>query len=273
MQEALAGEYDKHLVDGMTLGDLPDQPQFVFCATDLAFGVDWVFSKDRVGDYQAGYMNGSRGNAQPVALAIAASSCFPPVFRPLPLGLQPGDLSGGDMPRDTDAEECIRHLSLCDGGVYDNMGLEPVWKKYATVFVSDGGKPFTFAKESDTPQQLYRIHDVMANQAESLRKRWLISSYIRGDYRGAYFGIRNSVTDYPTHDTIGYSKGLATQVLAKIRTDMDAFSDDEIAVLENHGYTLADAAYTAACMPPWNDRTGHRAAEQPVVARKPDVAQ
>ena len=44
---------------------------------------------------------------------------------------------------------------------------------------------------------------------------------------------------------LGYSKELAAGVLAKIRTDMDTFSDDEIAVLENHGYTLADAAYRA----------------------------
>jgi len=39
---------------------------------------------------------------------------------------------------------------------------------------------------------------------------------------------------------VGYSKDFATQVIAAIRTDMDRFSDDEISVLENHGYTLAD---------------------------------
>ena len=28
---------------------------------------------------------------------------------------------------------------LSDGGVYDNLGLETVWKRYQTVLVSDGG--------------------------------------------------------------------------------------------------------------------------------------
>jgi len=32
-----------------------------------------------------------------------------------------------------------RRLCLTDGGVYDNLGLEPVWKCYKTISVSDGG--------------------------------------------------------------------------------------------------------------------------------------
>jgi NTE family protein len=239
--DALAAQYDKLLVKGMLLGDLPPKPRFVFCATDLTFGVDWVFSRDKVGDYQAGYMTAADTAAQPVARAVAASSCFPPVFRPLPMHLRSSDLKGGDATGD-DRDDCVRQLVLTDGGVYDNMGLEPVWKTCKTVLVSDGGKPFRLAKEHDTPHQLYRMQDVMANQAEALRKRWLISGYLRGDYQGAYFGIQNSVSEYPAENALGYSKELAAGVLAKIRTDMDRFSADEIAVLENHGYTLADAA-------------------------------
>ena len=30
-------------------------------------------------------------------------------------------------------------MVLTDGGVYDNMGLETVWKRYQTVLVSDAG--------------------------------------------------------------------------------------------------------------------------------------
>jgi hypothetical protein len=43
---------------------LPDHPRFVFCATDMVFGVNWVFDseigalgKGRFGDYQAGYLH------------------------------------------------------------------------------------------------------------------------------------------------------------------------------------------------------------------------
>src|SRR5579859_7960760 len=104
-----------------------------------------------------------KGNQELVAKAVAASSCFPPVFRPLPLHLAPSDLSGGKAVG-PGRDALVQQLALSDGGVYDNMGLEPVWKDRAMLLVSDGGKPFSFAKESDTLQQLYRIHDVIANQ-------------------------------------------------------------------------------------------------------------
>jgi hypothetical protein len=36
--------------------------------------------------------------------------------------------------------------------------------------------------------------------------------------------------------------GFSTDVIGVIRTDLDAFSDVEVAVLENHGYLAADRA-------------------------------
>ena len=33
------------------LGTLPERPRFVLCATDMGYGVNFVFERDRVGDY------------------------------------------------------------------------------------------------------------------------------------------------------------------------------------------------------------------------------
>jgi hypothetical protein len=46
-------------------------------------------------------------------------------------------------------------------------------------------------------------------------------------------------------DPPGYSPRLVTDVIAAVRTDLDAFGEAEQAVLENHGYLLADAAVRA----------------------------
>ena len=146
--ERLAGQYEEYLLGTMTLSQLPSRPNFIFCATDLTFGVSWVFSKPHVGDYLAGYMAAASVAVQPLVRAVAASSCFPPVFRPLPMNLQPSDLTGGDAKTD-DRDDDVRSLVLTDGGVYDNMGLEPVWKTCKTLYVSDGGKPFQFAAQRD----------------------------------------------------------------------------------------------------------------------------
>ena len=85
--KALEAYYQKHLTD-LVLPDLPDRPTFVFCATDMVFGVSWVFERRRVGSYKAGYL--VPAPAWPLARAVAASSCFPPVFSPLPIELGPG---------------------------------------------------------------------------------------------------------------------------------------------------------------------------------------
>src|SRR5205823_694342 len=84
--EALAASYERRLTR-LRLADLPSQPAFVFCATDLTFGCNWEFRKTWVGDYLAGYARPAPDWS--VARAVAASSCFPPVFDPLVVGLRP----------------------------------------------------------------------------------------------------------------------------------------------------------------------------------------
>lgn len=54
--KTLIRRYDGWL-DGRRLTNLPEQPDFVFCATDMAYGVNWTFARDRVGSYQAGHVS------------------------------------------------------------------------------------------------------------------------------------------------------------------------------------------------------------------------
>jgi NTE family protein len=135
----------------------------------------------------------------------------------------------------------IGTLRLTDGGVYDNMGLEPVWKDHQVILVSDGGATFEFSSSTNLSTQLLRYTSIMENQARALRKRWLIASFIKGELVGTYWGIGSVVEDYMP-GTAGYSRALVEQVVSQVRTDLDAFSEAECAVLENHGYLLADVA-------------------------------
>jgi NTE family protein len=238
--EALAKRYEEELTP-IRLSELPDRPRFVFCATDMAFGVNWVFEKARMGDYRAGYLIPPPAD-WPVARAVAASACFPPIFNPLPVPLKPDSLRLGSEPPGRRRDECLKDLRLTDGGNYDNLGLEPIWKDHAVVLVSDGGGTFDVESDRNLIWRIQRYTAIIDNQARALRKRWLISNFILGEMRGAYWGIGSSPDRYGPMAPNGYSKKLAQEVLAEVRTDLDAFSDAEAAVLENHGYLLADAA-------------------------------
>src|SRR5246127_4876652 len=50
----LERSYRAHLTS-LRLTALAQRPSFVLCATDMQFGVNWIFEGDRVGDFQAGY--------------------------------------------------------------------------------------------------------------------------------------------------------------------------------------------------------------------------
>lgn len=241
---ALAQAYDERLTRGLPLADLPSTPRFILCATDLTFGVNWVFDSGRggrMGDYQAGYVRPLPPDL-PLGTAVAASSCFPPLFNPLELRLDPDRLTGGRY-RGDDRDDLVRALCLSDGGVYDNMALEPVWKDHATVLVSDGGAVFEAESDRGLFWRLSRYTAVAGRQGAAMRKRWLISSFQAEPpiLTGTYWGL-GSVADHYRPGALGYSAAVIDDVIEEVRTDLDAFSADEQDVLRNHGYLLADAA-------------------------------
>src|SRR5690349_20330974 len=49
----LERSYAAHLTP-LHLAALPARPNFVLCATDMQFGVNWTFERGRIGDFQTG---------------------------------------------------------------------------------------------------------------------------------------------------------------------------------------------------------------------------
>jgi len=236
--DALAGR--EAALTRRTLDHLPERPTYIFCATDMVYGTYWVFQRDRIGGGEyVGYRRPAP--AWRVARAVAASSCWPPAFDPLPLCLRPSEYTGATE-NDPARAAHLAGISLTDGGVYDNMGLEPVWNTSAVVLVSDGGGTFHFQTRWNFARRVLRYQDIVQHQAREVRKRWLMSNFLQGVLHGTYWSITTKVEHYDLPTARGYSAALVDDILSSIRTDEDAFSTAEIAVIENHGYILANAA-------------------------------
>jgi NTE family protein len=224
------------------LSDLTQRPRFVFCATDAVFRAGWTFDTGtrRVGGPAAGWC--PLGN-WPTARAVAASSCLPGVFPAMPINTDPAALTGGGYDRD-DRDDLVRGLELTDGGMYDNLGLEPVWRDHGTILVSSAAPSFL-----PSPPALGRLWPLLRNivvlleQATDVRKRWLVSSFIKRELEGTYWGIDSLPRHYGNDLPRGvYSDDLIRDVVSQVRIDLDKFSQGEIAVLENHGYAMAEIA-------------------------------
>jgi NTE family protein len=232
----------------LPIARLPKQPQFVFCATDITFGVNWVYSRERVGDYLAGYLKNSRAT---LAEAVAASSSFPPVFGPMQIPASASDFRRGSY-RGPDADALRQAIELSDGGVYDNLAMEPTLRRYSTLLVSDAGAPFAFQAGRSWLFHLRRYTDVVSNQARSLRKRMFFALRGYDIYEGAYWGLNGA--SVPSAG--GYPADLVEHVIGRCRTDLDAFSPAEFGILVNHGYwmcadAMRDRFGTEAPAPAW----------------------
>lgn len=132
-------------------------------------------------------------------------------------------------------------VELTDGGIYDNLGLEPIWRDHAVVLVSDAAP--SFRADPGLPGAVWgnlRIVVTLLEQATDVRKRWLIANFIAGELEGAYWGIGSFPSSYGSD--AGYSGEVIADVISQVRIDLDVFSDAEIAVLENHGYLMAEVA-------------------------------
>ena len=242
VSDRVVAAYQQHLFGDATLQDLPDAPRFVINATNVQSGVLWRFSKPFMGDYRVGLVNAP---AIPLAQAVAASSAFPPLLSPLELRLDPSQFTAGSG-YDLQRAPFTSKVVLSDGGVYDNLGLETVWKRYDTVLVSDGGGKMPPQEEpkTDWARHAYRILDIVDNQVRSLRKRLLIDSYKSGARNGAYWGIRTNVGDYGLPDTLPCPFDRTTE-LAETPTRLKRMDDALQERLINWGYAVCDAALRA----------------------------
>jgi len=185
-----------------------------------------------------------------LALAVAASSAFPPVLSPVEMRLDPNKFtpnSGQDLQR----KPFTSRVFLTDGGVYDNLGLETAWKRYDTVLVGDGGGKIQPEDEpkSDWAQHSYRVLNLVDNQVRSLRKRQLIESYKTqpGDphfRKGAYWGIRSDISKYNLANTLSCPPD-RTMELAETPARLKRLDEERQERLINWGYAVCDAALRA----------------------------
>jgi len=235
----IAKAYDRHLFHGATLQDLPDQPRFTFMATNLQTGSGWRFAKDYAADHRVGRIDRPKITLSNV---VASSSAFPPFLSPVQLAFEPGSVQpmhGADLHRPPFTQKAI----LTDGGVYDNLGLERVWRRCRTVFVSNAGKT---TPEIGSPTgryigQIFRTLHLIQQQAENSRKRILFGMHNLRQRNVVFWSIDTPIEDYGVADAVPLRPEMVSNA-AMMRTRLNPFSLSEIEMLMQVGYAGADAA-------------------------------
>lgn len=222
------------------LSDLPSTPEWSINGTTAENGKRFRFKRIDLGDYTLGY---AAGTNFPLADALAVSAAFPGGFGPLRIDTKKFEWRkrSWDAPPGTEKEVQIGFdvLHLYDGGVYDNLGLEPFFDcgKCNTkhpenyIIVSDAGSPlpygFSFGQLS--PRRLKHIADIMADQAHALRVRSFANFLQQGPNRGAFFFI-NTPTD---------CSDSSTSFACQFPTTLRRLTLNDFDRLAHHGYKVA----------------------------------
>lgn len=240
--DSVAAAYDRCLFSGATLQNIPDQPRFTFMATNLQTGSGWRFAKSYAADYRVGRIDHPRLS---LARVVAASSAFPPFLSPVRLkfdrdAVRP--MQGADLHRPPFTKEAV----LTDGGVYDNLGLERVWKRCRTILVSNAGRntPEIGSPTGRWTGQIFRTLNLMQQQAENSRKRILFGMNNLGQRKVAFWSIDTPIAAYSATDALPMTANSAAQA-ANLRTRLNPFTPAEIELLLQAGYAGADASLRA----------------------------
>jgi len=185
-------------------------------------------------------------NAQedfPLALAVAASAGVPGAFHPLTIS----DMywNDGDPV----------HVQLVDGGVQDNQGVQGLLDSDCTrLILSDASGQLKDENKASTwlPKSLSRsasiatdrVRDEQLTYLPTERRKYALM-HLRKGLDGVALAPGENTGDPsterdPEYDTAAFGVDAAAQdALAKIRTDLDFFSDTEAGSLELDGYLMS----------------------------------
>lgn len=101
-----------------------------------------------------------------LAAAVAASAACPSFLSPAEIHLNPSEFKSSGK-EDLQSEPYTDTMVLTDGGVYDNLGLEPAWRNYKTVTLP-------FIPTPNVQTQIAKCRDVIASDASSKDKSYAL---------------------------------------------------------------------------------------------------
>ncbi len=227
--DKLAASYDRDLFDGATLASVAGGPRLYLNATNLATGNMFFFvtgggKPAEMGEHELGVVAAPNF---PVCQAVAASSAFPPVFPPLRLDA-----------RSYAHASSVEYVTLTDGGVYDNMGINPLVRARNAldyVIVSDGGKPFAL-DERPTESSAIVLKAALGIMMEQIRGL----EFDRLQHRHAALNGPKPLW-FSIDSREGEAQAGDAAFASSIKTNLTKLRGEEMDVLTRHGGALVEA--------------------------------
>lgn len=232
--DKLADSYARDLFEQRTLDDLRNGPRLYLNATNLATGNMFFFvtgggSPAEMGEWELGAVPAPDFR---VSRAVAASSAFPPVFPPMRID------------RDAYPAAQVEYVCLTDGGVYDNLGVNPLLRARNALdylIVSDAGKPFSIDERptESGAAVLVEALDILMEQVRGLQfKRLELNSKTPGGAKPLWFSIDSEIGQANPGDA-AFASAIGTNLKRLGGAEMDVLARHAGALLTHRLQTYA----------------------------------
>ena len=238
-----------------SLQSLPLEPRWFINTTCYETGKNWRFSQPRMGDYLTHYVVEPD---VPISDAIAASAAVPGLIGPLVIRSSRYRWNRYEGSELVPASTPLERYELWDGGVYDNLGVEPLFKSgggfregFDLLLVSDASSPLgidprTLKRMIKPGHRTLRLVDIATDQVRGLRSRAVVAEFRRKRDAGAYFRMGNTVERIYTAAGLSappgdYLSGEDVEREATFPTTLRRLTPSEFTRLCRHGFEVADA--------------------------------
>lgn len=238
------------------------KPAWSINATTGETGRRFRFKAGRMGDYELGYADAADF---PLSYAMAVSAAFPGGIGPLSIRPKEFHWSKREYWESADGEKPVElpftRLHLYDGGIYDNLGIEPLFDVGKQTLKANGPDGINYLVVSDAgaalargpipppynPLRFRRVADIAFDQTRALRVRALVHFLQSNPAAGAYLQLGAN----PVESINRLSKGeenvgallaqpwlnaIALKRAAAFPTTLRQMTPDAFDMLEKHGF-------------------------------------
>lgn len=247
------------------LSDVGNKPSWSINGTTAETGKRFRFKAEQFGDYVIGYATAPQF---PLNKALAVSAAFPGGIGPLSIrttGYKWHKKMEWGAEKEEEVSPAYKFIHLYDGGVYDNLGLEPLFdvgrQRYKPqgvgeidkLFVSDAGSPLenTAIPGQLHPRRFKRLTDIISDQTRAIRVRAFANYLQANPSKGSYLMIGsdavNSIERFGAINEAAKERLLQRQWLSvkqsnsakRYPTNLKRMSGDAFDLLARHGYETA----------------------------------
>ena len=245
------------------LHHLPAKPVWSVNGTTAENGRRFRFKQTSCGDYEIGY---AAAEGFRISDALAVSAAFPGgigpfVIRTADFTWQRRKAWDDPLESAVDVTPPFPRLHLYDGGIYDNLGMEPLFETGSRSFknninslvVSDAGAPLARSPlgRALSPFRVKRILDIALEQTRALRVRVWVNFLQSHPERGMYLqlGVHapDRIREYAENNPEGAATLLAESWLNREAvgcataesTSLGRLTPDVFDRLARHGYETA----------------------------------